>query len=131
MNIKDEIKQDEEKLGTWAKEQEAKYGAELKAEGVDILDRVPMVPGGPWINHPVWGTLGIAIIGIIASFWIPHKLAFEIAILFMTALVSFKKWFDYTTRGPAAGETLVVCIGRVVVTVLPASLIFLAYYRFY
>ena len=118
-------------MGWNIQDEEAKLKAELKQEGVDILDRVPMVPGGPWINHPVWGTLGIVIIGIIASFWIPHKLAFEIAILFMTALVSFKKWFDYTTRGPAAGETLVVCIGRVVVTVLPAILIFLAYYRFY
>jgi len=114
---------------TALKAETAAIEAEAKNYGVDLLDKVPQIPGGPWTNHAFYGTLGIALLTFALQFWHPLELSNEIAILMMFALVGYKKWHDYVTRGPAAGETALVCIGRTVITVAPAIIIALAYFK--
>jgi len=85
---------------------------------LDVLDQVPQIPGGPWVNHAFYGTL----LGLAAAAAIhivlhePAPRAWALAALMVFLLAAAKKTFDYTTRGPAQGETLASCIGKALVT---------------
>jgi hypothetical protein len=90
---------------------------------IDELDDVPQVPGGPYVNHVVYGTALGAFIALatyvliwVFAFQSDAKTAWGFAAIVVTIISATKKTFDYTERGPSQGETLGSCIAKAVLT---------------
>lgn len=84
---------------------------------IDILDKAPQFPGGPWANHAIYGTLlGLALMFMFLLIGFDFVTAWKYASVITLFISGSKKIYDYTDRGPALGETAIDCIGKTFVT---------------
>lgn len=96
---------------------------------LDFLDRVPQFPGGPWVNHAVYGTiLGTVIAEGLQLLHRSPPMSWSAGAAVVLILTAVKKWGDYVNRGPSQGETLLACIGKTIVTTLGTVLLGLSAY---
>jgi hypothetical protein len=91
-----------------------------------LLDSVPQLPGGAWVNHFAYGGgLGVLIGVGIHQFAFPWQFCFLIATVLVGGLCAVKKVGDFM---PPKNESLFMCVGKTVVTAaIPAIILSLTY----
>lgn len=91
---------------------------------INPLDRVPQIPQD-WANHIAQGGLwSMLIIYLLSAFGLSIQASTLLAFMVMATVSVLKKIVDYFKEG----ESLKVCTGKAVVTVLwPASLALVAW----
>ena len=91
---------------------------------IDILDKVPQLPGGAWVTHFVYGTgLGLGIQLTCRIFGHTHEESWAIATSLVLLLAATKKLYDYLAKGPSQGETVAACVGKTLVTTIGIFLV--------
>ena len=90
---------------------------------INPIDRMPQIPQD-WANHIAQGGLWSCLLtALLVGFAVPLLTAVTLSFYAMTAVSVAKKVVDYFK----AGQTLQVCVGKAIVTVLwPASLLVVA-----
>jgi hypothetical protein len=100
----------------------------LLAKLSTLLDSVPQLPGGAYVNHFAWGgALGV-LISYALHLRFPWQFSFLIATLLVGGLCAVKKVSNYF---PPQSEPLSMCVGKTVVTaLLPAVFYVLSIWRY-
>jgi hypothetical protein len=85
-----------------------------------ILDSVPQLPGGAYVNHFAYGgALGLCI-AVILRPWAPWQFCWCMAALLVFGFCAVKKVDDYIVKH----ETLSMCVGKTIVTALLPAIIY-------